>query len=198
MYQSKRKTGFTGFLVAMKSIRGLFNDLVGQAEAPFKYLLTYKCSQDHLELFFGAIRSSGGFNNNPTSQLLIAAYKRLFLRSSIASGKGNCPKLEEVDILHICCHHHTAYWCSESCDLQQTFPRCVRHTHPPWYGSAIEVFWIIWAVLSFPSIIINLSWRISICYLTFLSVSCNSSVIQKWTNQSYFSLFSIILDLLNK
>ena len=33
--------------------------------------------------------------------------------------------------------------------------------------SAIEVFWIIWAVLSFPLIIISLSWRIFICDLTF-------------------------------
>ena len=101
MHQSKRKTGFIGFLVAIRSIKGLFNDLVGQADAPLKYLLTYKFSQDHLELFFGAIRSSGGFNNNPTSQQFIAAYKRLFLRSSIASGKGNCQKQEEVDILHV-------------------------------------------------------------------------------------------------
>jgi len=39
-----------------------------------KYLLTYKFSQDHIELFFGAVRSTGGFNNNPT------AYKRLLMR----------------------------------------------------------------------------------------------------------------------
>ena len=101
MYCTQQKIGFIGFLVAMRSIKALFNDLVEQAEVPLKYLLTYKFSQDHLELFFGAIRSSGGFNNNPTSQQFIAAYKRLLLPSSIQGGRGNCQKQEEVDILHV-------------------------------------------------------------------------------------------------
>ena len=101
MCNTKRKTGFIGFMVAIVSIKALFKDLVESAQAPLKYLLTYKFSQDHLELFFGAIRSSGGFNNNPTAQQFIAAYKRLLLRSSIEGGKGNCQKQEQVDILHI-------------------------------------------------------------------------------------------------
>ena len=101
MYTSRRKTGFVGFLVAINSIQSTFSDLVGKEEAPMNYILTYKFSQGHLELFFGAIRSSGGFNNNPTAQQFIAAYKRLLLRSSIEGRNGNCTKQDETDILEV-------------------------------------------------------------------------------------------------
>ncbi len=99
MYNTQRKTGFVGFLVAIKSIRQTFLDLVEKENAPINYILTYKFSQDHLELFFGAIRSSGGFNNKPTAQQFTAAYKRLLLRSSIEGQNGNCQKQDETDNL---------------------------------------------------------------------------------------------------
>ena len=72
-----------------------------QPEAPLKYLLTYKFSQHYLELFFAAIRSSGGFNNHPTTLQFKAAYKRLLMRSSIQGGKGNCQKREPTEILTV-------------------------------------------------------------------------------------------------
>ena len=49
--------------------------------------------------FFGAVRSAGGFNNNPTTQQFTAAYKRLLLRSHIEGGKGNCEKRDPINIL---------------------------------------------------------------------------------------------------
>ncbi len=101
MYTTRRKTGFVGFLVAIDSIKSIFFDLVEKEEAPINYILTYKLSQDHLELFFGAIRSSGGFNNNPTAEQFTAAYKRLLLRSSIQGQIGNCTKQDETDILEV-------------------------------------------------------------------------------------------------
>ena len=99
MHTTRRKTGFFGFLVAIKSTKGIFHKLVEADKAPLKYLLTYKLSQDHLELFFGAVRSAGGFNNNPTTQQFTAAYKRLLLRSHIEGGKGNCEKRDPIRIL---------------------------------------------------------------------------------------------------
>ena len=99
MYNTRRKTGFVGFMLAIKSIKQIFFDLVEKNNAPMNYILTYKFSQDHLELFFGAIRSSGGFNNNPTAQQFTAAYKRLLLRSSIEGQNGNCQKQDKTDIL---------------------------------------------------------------------------------------------------
>ena len=97
MHTTRRKTGFIGFLAAVKSIKGLFHELVERAESPMKYLL----SQDHLELFFCALRSAGGFNNNPTAEQFTSAYKRLLMRSSIQGGKGNCEQRDPTEILHV-------------------------------------------------------------------------------------------------
>ena len=103
MHQTRRKTGFIGFLVAIRSTQNLFASLVERNEAALKYRLTYKFSQDHLELFFGAVRSAGGFNNNPTTQQLTAAYKRLLMRSNIQGGNGNCQRQDITDTLYVIC-----------------------------------------------------------------------------------------------
>jgi hypothetical protein len=99
MHTTRRKTGFIGFLVAIKSTKDIFHTLVEAEDAPLKYLLTYKLSQYHLELFFGAVRSAGGFNNNPTTQQFTAAYKCLLLRSHIEGGKRNCENRDPIEIL---------------------------------------------------------------------------------------------------
>ena len=101
MIETRRKTGFLGFLIGIESICGIFKDFVETGMYQLKYLLTYKFSQDHLELFFGAIRSAGGFNNNPTSQQFTASYKRLLLRSSITEGRGNCKRIDATQILYL-------------------------------------------------------------------------------------------------
>ena len=45
MYSTRKKTGFIGFLVAIKSMKHIFFDLVENKNAPMKYVLTYKFSQ---------------------------------------------------------------------------------------------------------------------------------------------------------
>ena len=96
---SKRKTGFLGFLLCNKAVVGLAEDLVNGENPVLKCLLTYKMSQDHLELFFGAVRASGGWNNNPTKHQFIAAYKQLLMRHNIKGGRGNCTPHDDTDIL---------------------------------------------------------------------------------------------------
>lgn len=65
-----------------------------------KYILTHKLSQDHLELFFGAIRGKGGFNNNPTARQFEAAYKRLLVHTEITGpNTGNTLNLDNITIL---------------------------------------------------------------------------------------------------
>lgn len=88
LVESPRKTGFIGFLACINSTKACFYQTVNNG--PMKYLLTYKFSQDHLELFFCAIRSAGGWNNNPTVQQFIAAYKRLLWRTGSKMFNGNC------------------------------------------------------------------------------------------------------------
>ena len=99
MFKTRRKTAFVGFLACIQSTKNVFTDLVESPHTHIKFLLMYKFSQDHLELFFEAIRACGGFNNNPTVTQFIAAYKRLFMRTSIAGNNGNCIKRDGTYIL---------------------------------------------------------------------------------------------------
>lgn len=96
---SPRKTGFLGFLICIASLKKMYFNLV-QERNVLKYILTYKISQDHLELFFGAIRSRGGYNNNPTARQFEAAFKRLLVHSQISGpDTGNAANLENITIL---------------------------------------------------------------------------------------------------
>lgn len=96
---SNRKTGFNGFLVCIKSVLKIYFDIVEHNS--LQYLCTYKMSQDHLELFFGAIRSRGGYNNNPSARMFQAAYKKLLVHAQFKDGSnGNCVPLEKIAVLN--------------------------------------------------------------------------------------------------
>ena len=84
LHKGQRKVGFLGFVLSGRSFLSLYTSLVGfRPGAPLTYLLGYKFSQDHLELFFSAVRSLGGFNNNPTARQFKAAYRRLLMRHHV-------------------------------------------------------------------------------------------------------------------
>lgn len=58
-------------------------------------------SQDHLELFFGVIRSRSGYNNNPSARMFQAAYKKLLVHSQFKDGSNeNCVPLEKIAVLN--------------------------------------------------------------------------------------------------
>lgn len=96
---SNRKTGFVGFIVGMKNVLLIYEEIVAQ-EKLLIYFPAYKISQDHLELFFSSIRSRGGWNNNPSCRQFTASYKRLIVRAEIREGGlGNCIPLEDIPIL---------------------------------------------------------------------------------------------------
>lgn len=97
LVSSPRKTSFLGFIMNIHSFSHLFETLVKQNR--LKYLLTYKCSQDHLELFFCALRGRLGGNNNPSAREFMHAYKRLLLHHEICGDKGNCLVQDETSIL---------------------------------------------------------------------------------------------------
>lgn len=103
LVNSNRKTGFNGFLVCMKSLVKIYHNTVTNSD--LRYICTYKMSQDHLELFFGAIRSRCGSNNNPSARTFQAAYKRLLVHAQFKDGSnGNCIPLDHVSILN---YHRT-------------------------------------------------------------------------------------------
>lgn len=73
-------TGFLGILVALESFKGIFETYV-EGNGELDKIFTYRFSQDHLENFFGAIRSKNGSNDNPNSVQFKASYKRLIVNN---------------------------------------------------------------------------------------------------------------------
>ncbi len=97
LISSPRKTAFIGFLLNIHSLKFLFRTLVEDGD--LKYILTYKLSQDHLELFFSALRCRLGCNNNPTCKEFKAAYKRLLVHQEIRGNRGNCLLQDDTTLL---------------------------------------------------------------------------------------------------
>lgn len=102
---SGRKVGFIGFLVCIESLISLYDEyILSQENQLLRFVLTYKLCQDHLEVFFSAIRSKGGHNNNPTARQFIAAYKKLLVHTEVTGSKyANCTELMEqsISILYV-------------------------------------------------------------------------------------------------
>lgn len=98
LLKSQRKTGFLGLIICFTNVLKLYEIL----KPHILYLLSYKISQDHLEVFFSAMRSRGGFNNNPNAIKFRSAYKRLLVRHEInGSAFGNCILLDSSTILYV-------------------------------------------------------------------------------------------------
>ena len=92
----RRKTFILGFVMTMKSIIVIAKELLVATEIPFNYILTYKFSQDHIELLFACIRGRGGSNNNPNTLQFKYAMRNLLLKNSIvASSKANVMSFNE-------------------------------------------------------------------------------------------------------
>ncbi|KAK2175924.1 hypothetical protein NP493_696g02016 [Ridgeia piscesae] len=86
----RRKTAIIGFAAATESLRNIASDLLTQPH-PYKYVLTYKFSQDHIELLFNKIRRRGGWNNNPNILQFKWALSRVLMRNNISPpSNGNC------------------------------------------------------------------------------------------------------------
>lgn len=118
-----RKTGFLGLLVTMKSIVGIVKYHVIE-KRNLEYILTYKLSQDHLEMFFSNIRSKGGFNNNPTAIQFESAYKRLLIHVELTSSEAaNCLAQDGTSILNVVssnknCSNQLDLFCDEEMDSE--------------------------------------------------------------------------------
>ena len=64
------------------------------------YILGHKTSQDHLERWFGGIRSSLGCNNNPTIMQFNSAYRKILLGAVLEDSKyGNCTLQDDTELL---------------------------------------------------------------------------------------------------
>lgn len=102
MTDSNRKTGFLGFVICIDSLLLLYRLLVSSGTTGMSFICTYKFSQDHIELFFGKIRSLFGFNNNPSVTQFCSAYRKLLVHNQVSDVlKGNCVPVERVPILTV-------------------------------------------------------------------------------------------------
>lgn len=98
LHKCKSNTGVIGLLICINSLESLYSTLI--ESNTLSYLTMYKFSQDHVELFFGKVRSQGGHNNNPNTRQFKAAYKKLLSHLELSSKfSGNCLPLENIPIL---------------------------------------------------------------------------------------------------
>ena len=97
---SKRKAAFIGWISNFKVIEEMYNMYVCPGHIPD--VKTYKMGQDPLEIFFGSLRASLGFNNNPTVSQFAGAYRKNCSGALLKSGEGaNCLWEESVVSLQL-------------------------------------------------------------------------------------------------
>lgn len=70
------KTGYRGCVTNSIALREMFAEFV-ETNHCMEFLAPYRLSQDHLEMFFGKIRSMNGSNDNPTASQFVSAYRKL-------------------------------------------------------------------------------------------------------------------------
>ena len=91
LIQGPRKTFIIGFSISALSIIAISKNLLQGTESPFEYVLTYRFSQDTLEMYFSKIRGRFGWNNNPTALQFKYALRSLLLKNKIeAPTTANC------------------------------------------------------------------------------------------------------------
>lgn len=95
---TRSKTAFRGFLINIKSLKQMYNDILVNQNSLMVFP-TFMLSQDFVELFFGKIRSLGGFNDNPTSEQFMSAYRKLLCNSNIlASSDANVREFKNINM----------------------------------------------------------------------------------------------------
>lgn len=88
--KSPWKTAFRGFIINMKSVELMYNDFIEKNKYMGKFY-TYALSQDHLEIFFGKIRSMHGHNTNPNVIQYKSAFRKLLCQIPVkAPETANC------------------------------------------------------------------------------------------------------------
>lgn len=94
--RSQIGTGFCGFIIDIVSLMLLFQEFVEEREL-IKSIRTYCFTQDPVEIFFGKIRSLCGYNDNPTWEQFVAAFRKLLSYSTIMySSLSNCRSTEDL------------------------------------------------------------------------------------------------------
>ncbi|KAL4113577.1 hypothetical protein QTP88_017184 [Uroleucon formosanum] len=102
LHTTGKKTFIHGFAIAVKSLFSIARSIFADESLNFDYLLTYKFSQDHLELLFCQIRQRGGSNNNPNIMQLKTAVKQILIKNALKlKNNGNCNTFDDDAMCNI-------------------------------------------------------------------------------------------------
>ncbi|KAK7582638.1 hypothetical protein V9T40_014083 [Parthenolecanium corni] len=86
---------FTVSLINLFDLFDLLNEKYG-----LEYILTYKLLQDSIENLFSAVRTMGGFCNNPTPYKFECAMRRIIIHEMMYSAEANC-LADNLQILNV-------------------------------------------------------------------------------------------------
>lgn len=105
--QTRRRMFVIGLCITIDSIIYLIEKLLlgdGLNGVKMRFLLSYKQSQDHIEIVFGTIRRRGGWSNNPTALQFRACYRGILSHVGVVpSENSNCTVDAADDILQDQC-----------------------------------------------------------------------------------------------
>ncbi|KAB0802988.1 hypothetical protein PPYR_05174 [Photinus pyralis] len=100
LYLTQKKVPFLGFIISAYSLLHIYDNEV-KLNNSLKYVLTYKFSQDHLELFFCSIRCRNGSMNNPSCLQFYHTYRRMLMNIAVENNTGNCLAQDCTQLLPI-------------------------------------------------------------------------------------------------
>lgn len=97
---TQTRAAFKGFIINATNFKSIYEECVDTNL--LDCLETFKFSQDHLESFFGRIRSLCGSDDNPTIEQFTAAFKKIVICSEIQSSEyANCSDALNLTILQV-------------------------------------------------------------------------------------------------
>jgi DNA transposase THAP9 len=90
VHTTNKKYFVIDFAIATKSILSIAKALFHETPH-FKYVLSYKFSQDHIEILLSRFRQKFGSNNNPNILQFKTALKQILMKNAITcKTNGNC------------------------------------------------------------------------------------------------------------
>ena len=93
-----RKMFVIGFCISAFSILNISKNLLNRSVLSYEYVLTYRFSQDQIEMYFSKLRSRFGWNNNPTALQLKYGIRALLLKNKVESpSTANCVNISDQD-----------------------------------------------------------------------------------------------------
>lgn len=97
--KTQSQTGFIAFYIGLEIVKLIYTDLITNNK--ISSYETYCACQDHLEIFFSAVRSRNGWCTNPSVLQFKSALKSLIVHTQTKyANNGNCEEIEALPILH--------------------------------------------------------------------------------------------------